>query len=137
MDENAVIEAVCAYLTQNGYEVEQRLHTTQQGIDIIARQASSGQRLYIEAKGATSSIEGSARFGKGFTASQVYDRVSKGIYAGLRLRAAHPDRAREDVGLAFPDTPQFRKLLEPVSKQLSDASLAVFLASPDGHVTRL
>jgi hypothetical protein len=137
MDENAVINGLCEHLAAQGYSIEQRLHTTQQGIDVIAREQSSGRRLFVEAKGATSSREGSARYGQGFTPSQVFDRVAKGLYTGFCLRAAHPDTAREDVALAFPDTPAFRKRLEPISTQLRDAGVAVFLVSAGGAVTRL
>ena len=136
MDENAVIDILCDHLATEGYVVEQRLMTTQQGVDVIARDAL-GRRLFIEAKGATSSREGSARFGKGFNASQVFDRVAKGLYTGLCLRAQHPDKRREDVALAFPDTPEFRKRLEPIRQQLTDAGVVVFLTSSSRSVVRL
>jgi hypothetical protein len=136
MDENAVIDILCDYLSAEGYDVEQRLTTTQQGVDVIARD-SRGRRLFIEAKGATSSREGSARFGKGFNATQVFDRVAKGLYTGLCLRAQYPDKTNEDVGLAFPDTPEFRKRLEPIRNQLGDAGVIVFLTSPSRSVVRL
>ena len=136
LDENEVVAALCRHLTAAGYRVHQQLSTTQQGVDVIA-ESPSGKMLYVEAKGATSSREGSARFGKGFNASQVFDRVAKGLYTGLCLRADHPDADKEDVALAFPDTPDFRKRLEPIRKQLSDAGVDVYLASADGTVTRL
>jgi hypothetical protein len=83
--------------------------------------------LYVEAKGGTSSREGSARFGKPFTGNQVFDRVAKAVYTALCLRANHPQRDREDVGVAFPDTPGFRKLLDPISQQLTEAGVRVYL----------
>jgi hypothetical protein len=137
MDENAVIDGLCEYLAAEGYAIELRLHTTQQGVDVIARDSASGRRLFVEAKGATSSREGSARYGQGFTPSQVFDRVAKGLYTGFCMRAEHPDTEREDVALAFPDTPAFRKRLEPISKQLRDVSVGVFLVAADGAVAQL
>jgi hypothetical protein len=137
LDENAVIHCVCRYLTEHGYIVEQRLHTTEKGVDIIAREQASGRRLYIEAKGATSSREGSARFDKGFNSTQVFDRVAKGLYTGLCLRSEHPDAANADVGLAFPDTPAFRRRLDPVLRAIMDSGLLLLLASDDGTVVRL
>jgi hypothetical protein len=128
---------LCTHLTEQGYAIEQRLHTKQHGTDIIARETSSGRRLYVEAKGATSSREGSARFGKGFDGNQVFDRVAKGVYTGLCLCADHPDRESEDVALAFPDSPQFRKRLGPIRQQLRDAGVTVFLAATGGRVIRL
>jgi hypothetical protein len=137
LDENAVIAAVCDYLSLKNYDVTQRRHTTEQGVDIVAKNRESGSSLYIEAKGGTSSREGSARYGKGFNSTQVYDRVAKAVYATLCLRAEYPDRVNQEVGLAFPDTPQFRKRLEPIRNQLSDAGLVVFLVDVDKRVSRL
>lgn len=137
MDENVVISSLCTYLEQRGYEVSQRLHTTQQGVDIVARERSTGRDLVVEAKGATSSREGSARFGKGFTRTQVFDRVAKGVFTSLELRAKYPDRLRIDVALAVPDFPMFRKYLEPVKIQLTAAGLRVFLVRADGTVQEL
>lgn len=137
MDENAVIAAVCDYLLLENYDVTQRLHTTEQGVDIVAKNRASGSILYIEAKGGTSSREGSARYGKGFDSNQVYDRVAKAVYATLCLRAKYPDRVSQEVGLACPDTPQFRKRLEPIRNQLRDAGLMILLVDADKGVLRL
>src|SRR5204863_7725954 len=92
VDENTVISAVCTHLANNGYEIRQRLHTSEQGVDILAREQITGRDLVVEAKGATSSREGSEGFGKGFTRSQVFDRVAKGVFTALELRAKHEDR---------------------------------------------
>src|SRR3954470_14031865 len=91
MDENKVITAVCAWLDAGDYDVRQRLATTEQGIDIIARHRASGRMLYIEAKGGTSSREGSPRFGKPYSQSQVFDRVAKGVFTALQLLQRRSD----------------------------------------------
>ncbi len=117
LDENEIVEAMCAFPAQSGFELSQRLHTTQQGVDNEATHAASGRRLYMEAKGATSSRMGSPRFGKVSTPTQVYDRVAEAIYAELCLRAAHPKALSEQVVLAVPDSPLFRKRLEIVREQ--------------------
>jgi hypothetical protein len=63
LDENLVVEAVCKYLEVEGYVIEMKRTTIQHGIDIVATRTSSGAgRLLIEAKGATSAREGSARY---------------------------------------------------------------------------
>ena len=87
MDENRVIEGVCSRLLSMGCEIEQRLSTTQRGIDVIARNAHSTEEFIVEAKGGTSSREGSARFGKPYTQNQVFDRVAKGVFTCIQLRA--------------------------------------------------
>jgi hypothetical protein len=128
LDENAVIEGLCAHLQREGYSIDQRLHTTQQGVDIIATHAT-GRRLLVEAKGATSSREGSARYGMGFTGSQVFDRMAKGVFTTLKLRAQYQDRQQTEVALAVPDLPGFRRQLEAVKRELSAAGLRVFLVA--------
>jgi hypothetical protein len=63
LDENQVVDIVCAHLVSNGYFITAKCTTTQQGIDIVA--TKDGARLLVEAKGATSSRRGSERFEKG------------------------------------------------------------------------
>jgi Holliday junction resolvase-like predicted endonuclease len=92
MDENAVVNATCKYLEQQGFVISQRLSTVERGVDIIAEEISTGCKILIEAKGGTSSMEGSARFGKPYTQTQVFDRVAKGVFTCLQLRAKNPDR---------------------------------------------
>ncbi len=137
MDENAVVAALCKYLEDQGYTIQQRRHTTQQGVDIIAIERSNGRELVIEAKGATSSRVGSARYGKVFTSTQVFDRIAKGVFTALQLRAKYPDRTRTDVALAVPDSPGFQKYLDQVRGELSAAGLRVFLVHEDLTVTEL
>jgi hypothetical protein len=91
---------------------------------------------YIEAKGGTSSRDGSARFGKPYTQTQVYDRVSKGVFTTLQLRAQHPDREEADVILVVPDSKYFRRYLGSVAGQLSAAGVAVLFVDESGHVSR-
>lgn len=124
-----MIDGLCGHLERQGYSIDQRLHTTQQGVDIIATNRSNGCRLLVEAKGATSSREGSARYGMGFTGSQVFDRVAKGVFTTLKLRAQYPDRQHTEVALAVPDLPGFRRQLEAVKRELSAAGLRVFLVA--------
>ncbi|MDT7542010.1 MAG: hypothetical protein QOE33_1914 [Acidobacteriota bacterium] len=137
MDENEVIDAVCTYLIEEGYIIHSRLLTTQRGVDIEAEHSQSKHRLYIEAKGGTSSRVGSNRFGKSYNHSQVFDLSSKGVYAALVLRSKHPDREQEEVRLAAPDTPLYRKYLEPIVDQLNDAGIEILLVDEDRTVVPL
>ena len=126
MDENRVIEGVCSRLQSMGCEIEQRLSTTQRGIDVIARNAHSSEEFIVEAKGGTSSREGSARFGKPYTQNQVFDRVAKGVFTCIQLRAKYPNRTRQHVILAVPEARWFRSYLEPVMAQLTMAGIEVW-----------
>ena len=126
MDENAVVDAVCRRLLAQGCKVVQRLSTIEQGVDIIAEDPKTGRRFLIEAKGGTSSREGSARFGKPYTQTQVFDRVAKGVFTCVQLRAQYPEKSKQQVVLAVPDERWFRSYLEPVIPELRKAGIDVW-----------
>jgi len=136
VDENIVVDAVCRYLEKAGFEIKQRRTTTQRGEDIIAISKQANETLWIEAKGGTSSRKGSARFNKPYTASQVFDRVSKGLYTAVVLREKHAGND-ESIGLAFPDAKPFTRLLTPIAATLKKLNLRVYLVSEDCHVRLL
>jgi hypothetical protein len=137
MDENQVIEAVCSHLERAGFAITQRLHTTAQGIDVMARHRSTGAELYVEAKGGTSSRAGSNRYGKDYTQSQVFDRVAKGILTTMHLRDTYASKAKISVALAVPDSPWFRRYLTDVASQLATLEIGVLMVAPSGTVSYL
>ena len=129
LDENAVVDAVCKYLSASGYEIKQRLTTIEQGIDVIAQHPQSKIRVFVEAKGGTSSRKGSERFGKPYTQTQVFDRVAKGIFSCLKLRTEHPDKNTDRVILAIPEKPDyFKKYITTVSSSLDKTGIEVWFA---------
>lgn len=65
LTENNIVDILSTYLEKVGYDILQKLWTGQKGVDIIARR--EGQKLFIEAKGETSSKSYTNRFGKLFT----------------------------------------------------------------------
>lgn len=136
MDENAVINATCQRFEAQGFVISQRLSTIERGVDIIAEDLSSGCRLLVEAKGGTSSMGNSARFGKPYTQTQVFDRVAKGIFTCFQLRAKHPDRALYRVILAVPDSRWFKSYLEPVLADLKTAGIEALFVSDSGSLTQ-
>ena len=128
MDENEVIEIVCSQLQDLGCEIVRRCTTKQRGVDIIARHVRVGEEFLVEAKGSTSSRVGSARHGRPYTTSQVFDRAAKGVFTCIQLRGRHPDRSTHHVILAVPETKLFRSYLEPIMPQLIDAGVQVWFA---------
>jgi len=136
MDENEVVAGICAHLMSLGLVVEQRLHTTERGIDIIARDSETGQRILIEAKGGTSSRSGSERFGHPYTQTQVFDRASKGIYTTLKMRADHSKEELRCI-LAAPDSRWFRGYLEPIAALVRPLDIEIWLLATDGSVSVL
>ena len=136
MDENEVIRAVCDHLEKTGHKIIQSLNTTQQGIDVIAESSSSRRRIFVEAKGSTSSRKSSPRFGKPYTSSQIFDRVAKGIFTVLQLREKYQDHETTDVFLAVPEEPRFIRHLLTVKETLHSRSVGVFLVDQNGDVRR-
>lgn len=133
LNENQIVEAVCKYLKQNGYEIISSCTTTQKGIDIIAESKGLQKKLLIEAKGGTSSKEGTIRFGKPFNANQVFVRVSKAFYTAVKTSI---ENKKSDVGIAFPDTNHFRKYLLDIKSTLDQLNINVFLVKSDLSVIK-
>jgi hypothetical protein len=128
MDENEIIGTVCDYLQKKGYEISQKLHTTEHGVDIVAKNRASNEVLHIEAKGGTSSRIGSARFGKPYSPSQVFDRVAKGFYTVSQMLSQNKD-ANNKFALAVPDTILFRKYISAIRPALNKLGIEVLLVS--------
>ena len=83
--EDDVIDSVIAYLSDRDYTILYRSYATQHGYIIIAL-SQNGVELIIEAKGQTSSIKGTNRYGKEFTPSQKFDHVSKAVFKSLQSK---------------------------------------------------
>jgi hypothetical protein len=126
MDENKVVTSVCARLEAMGCKIDQQLTTKQKGIDVIAHHLASGHKYFVEAKGGTSSRDGSARSGRAYSASQVFNRVAKGVFTCIELRAKNSNRENEHVILAVPDSESFRKYLKPTLEQLKGVGIEVW-----------
>lgn len=136
LDENDVVDAVCAYLGKSGYTITQKLSTTQRGTDIVARKQSPVEHLYIEAKGAISARGGSARFGKPYSPAQVFDRVAKGFYTVCKLMSAEMSVSSK-FALAVPDTQIFRKHLAAVQPVMTKLGIRVLIVSETLEVSEL
>ena len=120
LTEDRVVEAVCQKLVQEGFAIVQRASAIQHGYDIVARKGSV--KVVIEAKGAGSSKAGTARFGKEFNSSQVFDHVAKAVLKAMRIVAAGNARA----GVALPDNTSHRREVEQVAPALHQAGVGVF-----------
>jgi Holliday junction resolvase-like predicted endonuclease len=134
MDENEIVEAVCDYLQKKGYEISKKLHTTEHGIDIVAKNRISNEVIHIEAKGGTSSRIGSRRFGKPYTSSQVFDRVAKGFYTACQMLSQN-ENANNKFVLAVPDTILFRKYLNSVKPAMSKLGIGALLVSQTREIS--
>ena len=133
LTEEHVIEAVCDYLSDRGYVIDQQCRTTQHGIDIIATQASSGVTLRVEAKGETSNRKGSRRFGKGFNRGQSRIHVAAALYAAIATKDAHL-APNDRVGIALPSTNHHREFISRIEPTLKMLGIAMFWVGSDRQV---
>lgn len=120
--ESDVINATCAELESRGYQITQRLSTTQRGDDIIAlTDAPEPHALHVEAKGETSSREGSQRYGRPFDSAQVRIHVAEAFYKAAEIFSRSSGHTVIHAGIALPDNDLHRRAMrniEPVVKQL-------------------
>lgn len=127
--ENDVIDFVIQYLEANGFRILSSSDTYSRGYDIVAEK--DGKKLYIEAKGQTSSKPGTSRYGKEFNRNQKMDHVSKAIYSALKAKNQH---TRAQVGIALPADEVHIELIEAVIPSLKQIGIQVFLVAENGKV---
>ena len=121
--ENEVVSAVCNHLEQGGYEIVRRATTTDRGPDIVAKQRRDGTLLYVEAKGATSARQGSARFGKPFESAAVRVHVAEAFFTASAVAAAE---GTDQAAIALPANDQHRHYLGPVRPAIKKLDIRVF-----------
>ena len=131
LNENEVVDAVAAHLTGLGWSIEQQLHGHQRGVDIVAS-GPNGQRLEVEAKGATSSRPGSRNYRKPMGSSEVRINVAEAFYTAAITAACD---AASLSAMAFPDDDRHRRYVEPLSEVASALGVGVFWVSSEREVT--
>jgi hypothetical protein len=129
LTESQVIAAVCRYLRRNGFHVTQHLSEKQRGRDIIAVAKNGRHRIAIEAKGETSSMSHTRRYGKCFNSGQVSDHVAKALYC-----AARDTSLQMRAGVAFPKNAAHVKCVEKILPALKKLRVEVFWVLPNRHV---
>jgi len=128
LTEDQVVDAVCRALVRDGYSIERQALATQRGFDIVARRDDA--KLVIEAKGAGSSKERTARYGKEFNSNQVFDHVAKAVLKALRVTSSGSAQA----AIALPDNASHRREIELVAPALRRADVTVFWVGDDAKV---
>ena len=79
---DSVIDGVIRYLKDKGYRILSRSNVAQHGYDLVAKR--DGKKLFIEAKGQTSSKPGTKRYGKEFHSGQKFDHVAKAVLKAIQ-----------------------------------------------------
>ena len=127
LTENDIIEKTSEYLQKQNYTIIQSLNTEEKGIDIIAEK--NDKKLYIEAKGETSSKRTSVRFGKAFSKNQVKTHVAVAILAAMKQKEL--DKSC-DVAIALPNNENHVELINSIKASLKKADIKVFIVDGSG-----
>jgi len=131
--EDEVVRAVSEYLEGRGWHITQSLRTTQKGIDLCA--VKSTEQLLIEAKGGTSNLRSSARFGKPFSGAQAKDHIGAALWKVGQLLTSYPNAK---IAIALPEDAYHRRYAAEIDSLLKmcqidiywvNASLAVSLST--------
>lgn len=125
LTENDVVELLADYFQKKKHEIISKCTTTQTGIDLVVRD-KKGTYTYIEAKGETSSKEGTNRFGSAFNTGQVNNHIAKALLASLKAMNKHQEGK---FAMAFPATASHQKVLEQIIKSVKKLDIDVYLVS--------
>lgn len=126
LTENDVVALVASYLAENGWQILSQASTTERGVDIEASKDSL--RLAVEAKGATSASQGTARFGKPFDRNQVRSHVSRAFFTAASALSCEESRR---TAMAFPDTPNHREFVTTIDQAIRQLQIGIFWVTPD------
>ena len=130
LTENDVVAAVADHLRILGWTVTSTASTLERGDDVDAHDGS-GRRLLVEAKGATSSLPSTARYGNGFDSGQVRDHVAVAVLRCLQVLSAGGALA----AAAFPDTALYRRRVATVAPALRSYGIGLLWVGEDGAAT--
>lgn len=132
--ENDVVDSVSNFLTANGFLVRQQLLSTEKGDDIVAFCPQRKVDVYIEAKGETSAVLTSKRYGIQFSPSQVKDHVANAFYRAAKMYSKNQDCL---VGIALPRNPDHLNVVNQILPVLKILSIEVFWVDSDLQVSVL
>lgn len=130
LDENDVVSAVRADLERHGWRIVSFCTTAQTGVDIEATKES--RTLLIEAKGITSSVTTSKRYGQIQTGTQIFIQIAAALLKTVELRQEHDGAS---VAMAIPDHPVMRKRIAKIDKMLDLLSIGIIWVGDDETVT--
>ena len=129
LTESEIIEAVCRHLRQEGWKIVSTCTEKQRGDDIVAEHPKTRQRLVVEAKGETSSMSHTNRYGKSFDSRQVRSHVARAF-----LTAATHFGNEDLVAIALPLNDLHAKCVNNIIGALRKLSIEVFWVAGDGRV---
>jgi Holliday junction resolvase-like predicted endonuclease len=133
LTENDVVKIVSQYLKNKGYKILTTSKTTEKGIDLIAIHPEKG-KCFVEAKGGTSSKEGTKRYGEPFSKNQIKDHIGSALLQTLKLKQ---ENENSDVYIAVPFEKKHLQIFESIKKCLLQINIKVLFAKFDGSVEEI
>lgn len=136
--EEDVVGAICVKLGSLGYEITHRCATSEHGFDIIAVRRRPGLlplKLYVEAKGATSSQSYTSRYGKPFNIGQVRAHIAQALYKSAEAASAEDNGYEVRVAIGLPDNDDHRAMAGRIGPALSRWEIGVFWVTDTETVT--
>ena len=127
--EDDVIDSVIKYLENKNYTIRHHSSATEHGYDLVA-ESDAGVTLIIEAKGQTSSMKGTNRYGKEFSPSQKNDHVPKAVFKAMQTQV----KEGTEIGIALPSDQGHTKLVNSVYSSLKKLGVRVFFVEGNGNV---
>jgi hypothetical protein len=133
---NQVIAELKQHLQAGNYLLISECSTIMQGIDLVMKKDS--QELWIEAKGSTSSRDGSSRYGKPFTDTQCHVHFSRAFFKACEMR----DKARQSqktvrIAMAFAHTKHYEKYSARTNVTRKELSIGLFWIKDSGIVEEM
>ncbi len=127
LTENDIVDKLAKFLKRNGYEIEQKLTTNQTGIDLIVK--NQFEEVYIEAKGETSALQSSKRYGLPFNRNQVKAHIAVAILATMKVITSKPSEGITKVGIALPDNEDHRSVINEIMPALKKLEIKLYWIS--------
>lgn len=107
LTEDETIELLMQHLVSQSWTIESFCLGQQRGYDIVATR--SGQRLYVEAKGAKASDNSPTKKRKFFDSGQIKDHFGKALVKSLETRIKYPNAL---VAIAHPEDKDIRRNID-------------------------
>ena len=125
ISEDQVKNSMADYMRREGYSSVVSRMGTRQGYDVEGVNKTSGRRLVIECKGEA---------GTGSQHARSWGNVASAILTSLN-EACSPD-TNNDVGIALPDTSEYRGRLSLLKQFFEREHISIFWVSAQGDVVK-
>lgn len=126
--QNDVVDVVRKYLEANGYKIDESATTASKGYDLIAfmENGETPIKLVLKARGATSSIVGSKKYGKPFDRSQVAIHVAEVFYKAAEALSMKNSKYQICAAMALPKNKDHEDYVLKIKPTLNKLGVVVF-----------